>query len=122
MCTEAVLGNAIAPVSSAFVPSAVLMLPMVRTMILPRVVVCSVLFVYFARACLPVVRLPMCPLPIPGLMFPPLVVPAIRVVHSRARVLLVLVALFSVFLLGTTLFALVSVLCRDKSGASKSKS
>jgi hypothetical protein len=99
MRTEAVFGNAITSVSPAFVPSAVLMLPMLRTMILPHIVVCSVLFVCFTRAFLPVVRLPMCLLALLAIMFPPLLVSAIRVVYSRVPVLLFLVALFPVFLL-----------------------
>jgi len=121
MRTEALVRNTIAPVSPTLVPSAVLMLPMLGTVILPRVMVCRVPFVYFARALLPVVGLSVCLLVLPALRFSPLLVPAIRVVHNRAPVLVVVVALFPVFLLGTTFFAFVSVLRFDKSGTSKNK-
>ena len=80
MCTEAVFGNVITAVSPAFVPSAVLMLPMRGAMIVPHFVVCNVLFVYFTGAFLSVVHLPMCLPAVLAIMLVSLLVPAVRVV------------------------------------------
>jgi len=50
---EAVFGNAVAPVSAAFVPVVVFMLPVLRPVVLPNVVVGGVFFafVYLVIVC-----------------------------------------------------------------------
>jgi len=127
MGTEPVFGNAIAAVSTAFVPGAVLMLPMLRAMIFPGIVAYGMLFVHFPRAFLAVVRLPMRFVALLDLMFPLLLVAAIaiRVVRGRGGVVLVPVrvpVLVPVFLLGSILRALVFMLRADKGWAAKNES
>ena len=127
MRTEAVFRNAVAPVTPAFMPSMVFMLPMLRAMILPNIAVCRVLFVFvrLARVPRPVGRLVMRLLPFSAaLVFPLLLVRAlfapllrrIRLVSvgvlRRRGPSVFLLMLVPLLLLGTSLpFVLVAVLC-----------
>jgi hypothetical protein len=137
MRMEAAFRNVVAPVTSAFVPSMVFMLPMLCAMVLPNIAVCSVLFVLVAvcltRVSRPVGRSVMrllsfsavhvCPLLLVRALFVPLLrrirLVSVRVLLRR-RASVFLLMLVSLLLLGTSLpSVLMALRCVGRSSRSQ---